>query len=93
VIYLMESMPHLTRLTTYSEFFNEALLILICYHFVLFTDLVSNPHTVTQIGKSMVYCIGALLMFNIGVMVWINTVSGCRKFKLWRLARRQNVMI
>jgi hypothetical protein len=89
----MQSMPHLTRLTTYSEFFNEALLILICYHFVLFTDLVPDPKTVTKIGSSMVYCLGALLLFNISVMLWINAVNALRNFKLWRLARKQKELI
>lgn len=50
IIFLMQTMPHKTRLTTYSEFINETLLILISYHFILFADLISDADTVKQVG-------------------------------------------
>jgi hypothetical protein len=82
-------MPHLTRLTTTAEFVNEAILLAICYHFVLLADLVADPKTVDQIGQSLVCFIMALLVFNVGIMLLANIRILSRKFQLWRLAKNQ----
>jgi hypothetical protein len=86
-------MPHLSKFVTYSEFINEAILLIICYHFALLTDLVADLKTVDQIGQSLVLCLGSLLLYNIGMMLIINYGVVSRKFKLWRLARNQKKMI
>ena len=40
IIYLMQTMPHTSKFTTNTEFVNEIILIVISYHFILFTDLI-----------------------------------------------------
>ena len=89
----MQSMPHLSKLMTYSEFINECILLIICYHFALLTDLVADPKTVDQIEQSLVLCLGALLLYNIGMMLTINFSVIARKLKLWNLGRKQKKMI
>ena len=41
-IYLGSVIPHDVGLMTTSELLNESVLLLICYHFVLFTDIVTD---------------------------------------------------
>jgi hypothetical protein len=40
MVYIMEVRPHTDRFDARAELLNEVLLVLICYHFVLFTNLI-----------------------------------------------------
>jgi hypothetical protein len=40
MVYIMEVRPHTDRFQTKAEILNEVLLISICYHLVLFTNLI-----------------------------------------------------
>jgi hypothetical protein len=67
VIYIEMVLPHETRLQTTFEHVNEALLLLICYHFVIWTG--PGPEidvdTKFSIGWSCVSFIGTLVILNI----------------------------
>lgn len=69
------------------------LLIGICYHFVLFTNLVSEINILDQIGNSLVGHLCALLGLNISFMIGINLQVVCRAIKLRRLKKKQAAMI
>ena len=58
-----------------------------CYHFVLFTGLVDDLESRTNIGWSLVACIGVLLMFNVSVIMMVNINELRRKFTLWKMRR------
>ncbi len=55
-----------------AELMNEVLLILICYHLVLFTNLIEDDGMLVYIGYSLVAHLCLLLAVNIGIMLGIN---------------------
>ena len=51
------------------EFFNEGLLLLCCYHFLMFTNILNDPYTSELLGISMILTIGLLLAVAAFVML------------------------
>ena len=81
----MEYRVHTEKFQTFAEFLNETVLILICYHFVLFTNLVDDEAILVNVGYSLVAHLCLLLAINICIMIGVNLVVGCRSLKLKRL--------
>lgn len=79
----------MTKLTTWCEFINETLLVLVCYHYMLFVDLVPDASARDKIGYSLSAALGLLLVWNIGMMLWYNLSTAARSFKLWQLKKKQ----
>jgi hypothetical protein len=62
-------MPHdITSMTT-AELVNESILMLICYHLILFTGVVRDVKLRTNLGWSVSAFIGLLLIFNVYVIL------------------------
>jgi hypothetical protein len=72
IVYILEVRPHTDRFQTRAEVLNEVLLILICYHFVLFTNLIQDEEMLVSVGYSLVAHLCLLLAVNIGIMFGIN---------------------
>ncbi len=87
IIYLMQTMPHTSKFTTNTEFVDEIILILISYHFILFTDLIQNQSMVKYVGWSLVSHLLLLLSYNFAIMVGINGAQVARRIKLWLIKR------
>jgi hypothetical protein len=58
--------------------------MLICYHFVLFTGLVSDYETKYTLGWSMSAFIGLLFILNLGVIVNENIKALKLKYKRYK---------
>ena len=52
------------------EYFNEASILICCYHYFLFTDFVPDPEVRYSIGKVLIYCTIGNLLGNISLMVY-----------------------
>ena len=76
------------------ETINEVLFLIICYHFVLYTDLVDiNREMHEMIGWSQISFILLILSFNAYIMLSVTFQQLTRKFVLWRLKRNYNKKI
>jgi hypothetical protein len=51
------------------EYFNEASILICCYHYFLFTDFVPDPEVRYSIGKVLIYVTIGNLLGNISLMV------------------------
>lgn len=81
-------MPHdIINLTT-SELVNESILMVICYHFILFTGVVNDAVTRTNLGWSLSAFVGVLLIYNVYVILLANLTMLTRKFTLWKLGQK-----
>ena len=70
------------------EVVNELILLLICYHFVLFADTVWEKSFREQVGTSTISCIGLLLAANTLLILLINAKSCKLKIKA-KFAKRK----
>ena len=82
-------MPHETRFQTTQEHLNELFVLLICYHFVLFTGVVPDREVKENVGWSCISFICLMLVFNAAVLLIVVTRTLLRKYKLWSLKRKQ----
>lgn len=83
-MYLGIVVPHETFYMTGSELANETILMLACYHFILFTGVVYDSESRTNIGWSLSGFIGLLLIFNVVVIISANVSQLRRKYTLWK---------
>jgi hypothetical protein len=87
VMYLGLVRPHDVSQMTSSELVNESILMLTCYHFILFTDFVDNLQTRINLGWSLAAFIGLLLAFNVAMILTANISHLRRKYTLWKLRK------
>jgi hypothetical protein len=90
IIYLGLVMPHDTVSMTSSELVNESILMMTCYHFILFAGLVYDVEAKTSIGWSLAAFVALLLVFNVAVILFANIRQFRAKFTLWKLRRKAN---
>ena len=77
------------KFTLQLETFNEILFLVMCYHMVLFSNLIWLPELKKSIGKSLVYMVFFLLGSNTLVIVLVS-IKGClRNKRLKFLKKRQ----
>jgi hypothetical protein len=87
-MYLGLVIPHTSFQMTGSELANESIMMLSCYHFILFSGVVDDPTVRTNIGWSLAAAIGILLIFNVVVILAANAVKLKRKYELWKLRNK-----
>ncbi len=85
VIYLGHALPHETMLLTNVELTNECIFLVICYNFVLFTDLIDDFNTSWNLGWSCISLILMLVAFNSFIVGLVLLKALFRKLKLMKL--------
>jgi hypothetical protein len=85
--------PHDIVSLTNSELVNESILMVICYHFILFTGVVSDVVTRTNLGWSLSAFVGVLLIYNVYVILLVNLTMLTRKFTLWSIGQKSKKAI
>ena len=93
IIYLNSHRIYAENFTLQLENLNEFVFLTICYHLVLFTNLVSDPFILDKIGLSMIISTAMILGIGIIVIVFINIKTYARKLKLRNLKIRQKRMM
>ena len=88
IVYLNQVSPHDEGKTIVTETFNEVFLTLICYHFILLTDLISDPELKLKIGNSLVGFIIAMIACNLVIIVTESLKPLLRSFRLKRLQKK-----
>ena len=89
----MECEVHTEKFQAITELMNETLLILICYHVVLFTNLIDDDDMLVSVGYSLVAHLCLLLAVNICIMIGVNLMVGCRALRRYNLRRKRDAMI
>jgi hypothetical protein len=72
VIYIGLVAPHDLYLTTFTELGNETLLVLICYHFILLTDITKDRILRWNIGWSLIAVVGVILVVNFSIIFGVS---------------------
>lgn len=70
------------------EITNECLLVCLCYHFVIFADIVWGPEIVKAVGTSTTVFVCTLLGVNIMIIMWMNVYAIKLRCKR-RIARKE----
>jgi hypothetical protein len=92
-VYILEVRPHTDRISMRAELLNEVLLVAICYHFVLFTNLIEDEDMRVYAGYSLLAHLILLLAVNIGTIVYVNMVNLYGSLRLKYLKRKQANLI
>ena len=86
--------PHSFAFTTQLEMINEAIFVLICYIFILFTDITSDRELRTTLGWVLVSLVLLILVVNFAVIFGASAKALYSRLKLnkqrneYQLARR-----
>ena len=72
IIYLNASRIYELPETLLFEDVNEATFLLICYHLVLFSNLLGDPHVLSMLGYSMIGFVALILLGNMLIILWVN---------------------
>jgi hypothetical protein len=72
LIYLQHVQPYDESSTVLIETLNEVILLCICYHFILLTDLLSDPTLKFKIGWSLCVCVLAMIVLNLSIIVFVS---------------------
>ena len=89
IIYLQHVSPYDDSSTVTIETFNEVILLLICYHFILLTDLLSDPALKFKIGWSLVICVGLMISVNLIIIVVVSLRNLCDNLRRKRAMQRR----
>ena len=71
------------------EILNESIFLLICYHFVIFVNLLWDTDTRDKVGKSLVWTTSAILILNTGIILIVSTKDVKRRIYLYNLKKLQ----
>ena len=72
IIYLHYVRPHDDSSSVLVETINEVILLVICYHFILLTDLLSDPFVKFKIGLSLIICVCSMISLNLSIIVFVS---------------------
>lgn len=72
IIYLHYVQPHDEESSVIIETINEVILLVICYHFILLTDLLSDPFVKFKIGLSLIICVCFMIALNLLIIVFVS---------------------
>ena len=75
VILIGVSEPFSEKRACFMEFFNEATIMLCCYHLFLFTDFVPSPETRYTMGFSLIGVTSLNLGGNVIVLLGVTLLS------------------
>lgn len=78
-IYLNSCNFYLTKLMNFQENLNEFMFILICYHLVLFGNLIEDFEALTLIGSSLAASCALMLGINLLIIMVVNAGQGRQK--------------
>jgi hypothetical protein len=81
IIYLQHVTPYDDSSTVVIETINEVFLLLICYHFILLTDLLSDPMLKFKIGWSLCGHVLAMIAMNLLIIVFVSLTQLCIDLK------------
>jgi hypothetical protein len=81
IIYLQHVSPYDDTSAVFIETCNEVILLLICYHFILLTDLLSDPALKFKIGWSLCLCVLAMIAMNLTIIVFVSLRQCCVDLK------------
>ena len=82
IIYLNWYRIHHERFSLWFENMNESTFLLVCYHLILFTNIIEDPETLTNVGKSMIISVLIILASSTLVLLFINLKGVGRIVKL-----------
>ena len=88
LIYYQGVRPHLYYVRTRLEFFNEGMILIVGYMFLLFSSYNPNYSIKFSAGYIYVLFIGLTLVVNISVMVW-QSVTKKRRLKEYKWKRQR----
>jgi hypothetical protein len=89
VIYLNHGPVFHEKLTLASEDANEFMFLVICYHMVLFIELLERPEMRENVGLSLIICIFFHLGANTVLIAFVSVKALMRKGKLNKLKAKQ----
>jgi len=69
IIYVAHYRPFLFKIHNRTELFNEAINMVISYHYILFTDFLDNVEMKFNIGWSIIGCISILILTNMSLII------------------------
>ena len=72
------------------EIVNEAIFLHVCYHIVIFVNLLWDTDLRDLVGKSLVWTTSTILIMNISIIVIVSVKAVMRKLKLRQM--RQNAL-
>ena len=91
IIYLNHSRIYNERSTLYFETANECGLMIVCYHLVLFANLVHDPSMLNHIGMSMIISVGIAIGGSTLVICSISIKDQIHQLKRrWRKKKFKN---
>jgi hypothetical protein len=80
--------PHETVRQNSIEVINEFLTCIATYHLVPFSDMVGNVETKYQMGYSMIYTVGSIMLFNLLNIIKIALHQACAGYRKFKMKRR-----
>ena len=72
IIYISHMYFHDPASSKSLEMLNEALFLLVCYHFVVFVNLLWDSAMRDSVGRSLVWTTGAILVMNTVIIVFVS---------------------
>ena len=85
IIYISHMYFHDPKSAKSIEMLNEALFLLICYHFVVFVNLLWDSNMRDVVGRSLVWTTGSILIINTAIIMFVSFRDLARKLHLMRL--------
>lgn len=76
----------------WTELTNEGIFLFICYHMVLFSNMIWAPDTKTMVGYSLVVCLVGLLLGNT-ILIAIVSCKGSKQKKRIKYLKKQHEKI
>ena len=82
IIYIGHTSFHDPSSSKDLELMNEAIFLLICYHFVVFVNLLNGQWIKEKVGRSVVYCTAAILVINTSIIIIVSLKVVTNKLKI-----------
>jgi len=89
LVYVGLSEPQETKLHWASDMFNEFMLIVNFYFFLLYLKVVADTDEMMNLGWYHIGVLAAMVLYNLLVIIFITLASLCRKIKLYLLKANQ----
>ena len=87
IIYISHVYFHDPMWSRDLEMVNESIFLLVCYHIVIFVNLLWDLEKREYVGKSLVWTTGAILIMNTSIIVIVSLKDICRKLQLMRMKK------
>ena len=87
IIYISHVYFHDPMWSRDLEMVNESIFLLVCYHIVIFVNLLWDLEKREYVGKSLVWTTGAILIMNTSIIVFVSLKDAYRKLQLMKMKR------